>query len=338
MDTLVFALNAVGPILILITLGYLLKKFHFIDEHFLQLGNKFVFRVALPAMLYYTIYQIESFKAINWSIIVYAVLSILILFLIGMILALVFIPDNKQKGVILQGVFRANYAIIGIPLAEAIGGDQAVAVVGIVAAFVVPLMNILAVLALVIFVQDKEDLHPLRSIFKKIVKNPLIIAIVLGLVTLAIRSWIPVDAITNRPVFSIEYNLKFIYLAIQWLRQMASPLALVILGGTFEFFVIKNLAKQIFIGVFTRTFMAPFLMLGLAVILSNQTSYFHFSSIEYPALISLIASPTAVSSAIMAKEMHNDEKLAVQLVVWTTSLSIVSIFITIAIFRAFNLL
>ena len=42
-------------------------------------------------------------------------------------------------------------------------------------------------------------------------------------------------------------------------------------------------------------------------------------------------SPVAVFSAIMAREMHNDEQLATQLVVWTTIASGVTVFLTVCI-------
>jgi len=208
----------------------------------------------------------------------------------------------------------------------------------LVAAIVVPLMNILAVLALVMFVREEDEKNIILSTLVKIVKNPLIIGVVLGLFTLFIRSYIPLDQVSLEPVFSIKNNIEFLYLIIKWLGQIASPLALIILGGTFEFFVIKNLAKQIFIGTFTRVVIAPLITLSIAVMLSKHTSYFNFTSVDYPAFIALLASPTAVSSAIMAKEMQNDEKLAVQLVVWTTSLSILSIFIIVVIFRGLGIL
>jgi len=261
-----------------------------------------------------------------------------LLFVIGFITSLIFIKDPKQKGVIIQAVFRSNFAIIGIPLAEAIGGSEAVAVVALVSAVVVPLMNILAVIALVIYVREEEEKNLIISTFVKVIKNPLIIGVFLGLFTLWIRSFIPINPVTLEPVFTIQNNLEFIYLIIKWLGQIASPLALIILGGTFEFFVIKPLAKQIFIGTFSRVVIAPLVTLSLAVILSNRTDFFNFTRVDYPAFIALLASPTAVASAIMATEMKNDGKLAVQLVVWTTSLSILSIFIIVFIFRSMGII
>ncbi len=338
MDTLWFALNAVLPILLLIGLGYILKRVGFVNENFLKIGNKFVFRVALPILLFTTIYKIEGFKSINWSVIVYAVIATLILFIIGLIISSILIKNKKQKGPVFQSVFRANYAIIGIPLAQAIGGSDAVIVVALVSAVVVPLINILAVVALTMYVRnEEEDIHPFKATLIKIVKNPLIIAIFLGLITLLIRSWI-VDPVTNEAVFTIKDNLKFLYTPLTWISNMASPLALIVLGGTFEFLAIKNMKREIFIGTFARVVISPLVTIPLAILLSTKTNFFNFTIVEYPALIALLASPTAISGAIMAKELNNDAKLAVQLVVWTTTLSIVSIFIVVFIMRTFSLI
>ncbi|MDC7243812.1 MAG: AEC family transporter, partial [Sphaerochaetaceae bacterium] len=286
-----------------------------------------------------TIYSIDSFETINYSVIVYSVIAILILFFVGLAVALIFVKDKLKKGPVMQTVFRANYAIIGIPLAQAIGGDDALVVVALVSAVAVPLINVLAVISLSLFVRNEdENIHPFKSTIIKIAKNPLILSILLGLVVLWIRSFIPLDAVSGEPVFTIENNLTFLYTGLYWIRNMASPLALIILGGTFEFLVIKDMLKEIFTGTFTRLIIAPLITLTLAVYLSNNTEFFNFTAVEYPALISLIASPTAISGAIMAKEMKNDAKLAVQFVVWTTTMSILTIFVIVFIMRSMGLL
>lgn len=164
----------------------------------------------------------------------------------------------------------------------------------------------------------------------------MIIAIIVGLVALLIRSWIPLDTTTNLPVFTIKDDVTFIYTVIKWLGQTASPLALIVLGGTFEFFAVREMKKQVIVGTISRVIVSPLMTLPLAVFLSNATNFFNFTMTDYPALIALFASPVAVSSAIMAREMHNDEKLAVQLVVWTTMLSILSTFIIVYILEVWD--
>jgi len=338
MSTLLFALNAVLPILLLIGLGYFLKKVSFINENFLSVGNKFVFTVALPTLLFFTTYSIDDMSLFKPGVIVFAVGGIIFLFLLGLVIANLFIKNPLQKGVIVQGIFRANYAIIGIPLAEALGGSDAVAVVAIISVFVVPLMNILAVIALVMYVKPREGVHPIKSLAKQILLNPLIIATVLGLLCFGIQSMMPIDPLTGEYLYSMQKNLSFLYTSIKWISQIASPLALIILGGTFEFFVIKDMKREISIGVFSRVVLAPVLTLTIAILLSTYTTFFSFSRYDYPALIALYAAPSAVASAIMAKQMNNDAALAVQLVVWSTSLSIISVFFVVLVFRLLGIL
>ena len=73
---LVTAANAIFPILLLILLGYFLKRWKFVNEDFLKLGNKLVFNICLPAMLFINVYNIESFASIAWDIVFYSTAAI----------------------------------------------------------------------------------------------------------------------------------------------------------------------------------------------------------------------------------------------------------------------
>ncbi|WP_054741390.1 AEC family transporter [Cellulosilyticum ruminicola] len=336
MDTLIFAANAILPIIILIILGYYLKQRHFFEDEFLKVANKLVFKVALPTLLFYNVYNIQDLKTMQGDIILFAVMMILILFGLGLLTSLLFIPKTKQKGVILQCVFRSNYAIIGITLAESIGGEAAVAMAAILSAFSIPLFNVLAVVALSLFGADEKQVS-IKQVLKGIYKNPLVRGVFLGFVCLVIRLYIPVNSETHLPVFGLKYDLPFLYKACKSLSQLASPLALIVLGGQFQFSAIKSL-KKIIIGTSWRLVLAPLLALSCAEICSNHLGIIHLTAVDYPALIALFGSPVAVSSAIMAGEMGADEKLAGQLVVWTSLFSMLTLFIIVSIFKGIGIL
>ena len=123
LQTFLTTVNAVVPIILLILLGYLLKRFKFLNQNFIKLGNKFVFRVCLPCMLFINIYDsMKSFADINWTVAIYAVLMIVVIFGLGLLTAILTTKDNKRRGVILQCTFRSNFAIIGLTLVERLGG------------------------------------------------------------------------------------------------------------------------------------------------------------------------------------------------------------------------
>lgn len=55
-------------------------------------------------------------------------------------------------------------------------------------------------------------------------------------------------------------------------------------------------------------------------------------------LVSILGSPLATAAAIMAREMGADKDLAAQLVVWTSILSMFTLFVLVAILRGAGLL
>ena len=333
----VTACNAVLPILLLILLGYGLKRKGFLTGDFLKVGNKLVFKICLPAMLFINVYDIDSFASIRWDVVIYCVAAILGIFILGLGTTLIGTKVPERKGVLLQCTFRSNFAIIGLPLAGALGGEEAMAIAAVASAFTIPLFNILGVVALSVFVRNTDsEKHRVRNILLDIVKNPLIIGVMLGLLCLALRGL--QTRLFGDVVFALKGQMKFLYTALNSLKSIASPLALVVLGGQFEFSAVKGLLKEIVTGTVWRIILAPILGIGSALLLSRYTNLVTCGPNEIPAMIALFGSPVAVSSAIMAGEMKNDEQLATQLVVWTSLCSIVTIFLLVCLLMGMGIL
>lgn len=337
MHILETAVNAVVPVVLLVLLGYCLKRSGFLTKEFIRVGSKVSFNVAMPVMLFVNVYNIESFAVIQWDVVIYSVLMLLVIFLLGLCSAVFATSIPERKGAILQSTFRSNMAIVGLSLASVLGSEEAVAVAAVVSAFTLPVMNILAVIALSIFVENNGS-HKvsISGILKNIAKNPLIIAIAIGMVCLLIRGL--QMRYCGRVVFALNNQLKFLYNALSNIKSMASPFALIVLGGQFDFSSSKGMLKEIVVGTLWRVLVAPIVAIGTAVLLSKYTTWLNFGVNEYPALIALFGTPTAVSSAIMAGQMGNDEQLATQLVVWTSIASIFTMFLTVCILMAAGLL
>jgi predicted permease len=329
-DTFLFATNAILPIVLLIILGYFLKRIHFIDMHFINMLNKYVFRVGLPALLFFNVYNIDNLSEIKFGVILFAVVMMLILFSIGYLTIPFTVKDPNQKGVILQVIVRSNFALIGIPLAQTLGGVEAIAVVALLSAFTIPLANVLSVISLTMYQTNEHgERISIQKMIKNIVTNPLIIGVFLGLFVLVIRGLLTPHG--GEPIFSIKEDATFIYDAIRLISQTASPMALIALGGQFELSVVKPLLNKIALGVMWRIVIVPAITLGLAYYLEDRIPGMEYA---YAGLIALFATPIAVSSAIMVHEMGGDEKLAGQLVIWSSVFSIFTLFGFIVFFRA----
>lgn len=327
MENFLFTLNAILPIILPILLGYLLKRLHFFKEGFLTEANKLVFKILIPILLFSNLY-LADLSEINWAFVGFSAAAILVLFLIGFIVVL-FIPDRKQKGVILQASFRSNYAIIGIPLATMLGGAEAGAEASVVAAVSVPLFNILAVIALSIYDHDENTKISVKDILFKIITNPLILGVAAGLIVCGINMGIHAAG-GNVGQFLDDY-LGFIPSTITSLARVATPLALIVLGGRFEFKAVKTLWKQLTLSVTLRLVITPAIFLVIAYFLGFK------GSTQFAILIALFATPIAVSSAPMAAQMGQDEELAGQIVVWTSALSAFSLFAIIMICAAIGI-
>ena len=325
MEDLIFAINAVLPIILMIIVGYFLKRIKLLEEDTAKKLNTLVFRVFLPVMLFLNVYKIQNFNDIDFSFIFYAIGITVVAFLIGIPIMHVLFKDNRQRSVMLQGIFRANYALVGIPLAESLFGSEGSIMASLLSAFIVPVFNILAVVCLTIY--SAGDKKPsISGVLKGIAKNPLIQGIFAGLVALVIRAVFVKTGIEFR-----LSDISPIYKTLQNLSSVATPLALIVLGARFEISSIPQLKKHIIIGTATRCIIVPFVGISVALILKR------FTGAQFATFVACFCTPVAVSSVPMSQEMGADAELMGQLVVWTTVFSAFSIFIASFILKTIGI-
>ena len=154
-------------------------------------------------------------------------------------------------------------------------------------------------------------------------KNPLIIGTVAGLAVLGIREIFVMCDIGFR-----LSDVTIIYKSLESVKSRCTPFALIVLGGRFEFSGVPRLRKEIVFGTVTKTVAVPLIGLAGAFMLRN---ILNLSGEHFAAYVGVFATPVAVSSAIMAKEMGADDELAGQLVVWTSLISTFTIFVYVTV-------
>lgn len=317
MDSFLFACNAVAPIVIVVAIGYLLKRAGIIDGSFVKLANRLVFHVFLPAKLFLNIYRIETVAEIELDYVVYASVAVLTVFLLALPAVLLIVKKQERRGALWQATFRSNYALVGIPLTESLFGEAGATVATLLSAPIIPLLNILAVISLSVFRNDGKK-PSVRKILLGILKNPLIQSVLIGLFVVALR---PLAA-----ELGISYRLSNVtplFKALDYLGVVATPLALICLGAQFEFSAVKSLRREITFGVLMRTVIVPVLGIGTAYAFFRNS----FTGAHFAAFIAVFATPVSISSVPMAQEMDADVTLAGQLVIWSTILSAISIFL-----------
>ena len=325
-DTLVFSLNAVLPLILLVVIGYILRQKNVFTDEFLRIANKFCFRFCFFSTMFISIYNISSFDSAYKDLALFSACSIFALIALGVLYAVFFVRDDRQKGVMAQAFYRSNYAILGVPLVVNLFGEEGSASAAIVLATTVPIFNISAVILLSIWVKDGDSRQSVGSVLKKMAKNPLLQGIFAGFICLLLRPHLNGWTLKGGEV-------KFIYRTIENLSKITTPLALIILGGQFKFSSASHLIDKIVPAVVMRLIIAPLFGLTAAHLLFPS-----FSAREFAALIPLFASPVAVASAIMAREMKNDGELATQILVWSTLFSSFTVFLVIVALKSTGLL
>jgi len=302
-ENLIFSLNVVAPIFLLMCVGAFLKKVKIFDDKFLVKANTFAFQVLFPVLLFNNIYKSKVSGEVNIKLIIFAIAVVFAIIGITLFAVPKFEKDNKNRGIIIQGLYRSNFVLFGVSLSQNIFGDAGLAAVTTLVAIIIPIYNFMAVIILDMFSNDKSDIK--KNIIS-IVKNPLIIGSVLGIIVSALGIKLPV----------------FIENTIGDMADMATPLALMALGGDIE---INNIRKNLnYISVVT---IGKLLVIPAVVIVIAYVS--GFRGPELGALFSMVAPSVAVSSYTMAQQYDCNYELAGQLVFVSTMFSPFTIFIFI---------
>lgn len=311
MENLMISANAVLPMCLIMALGYGTRRLGWIRREEISVINKIAFRIFLPCLLYYNVYCSDLSGSFDPLLMAYAVGGVLLTF--GLSLGYTLLAEKlpERRGVMIQGMFRSNYVIMGIPVATALLGSDQLGTVSILIAVVVPLFNMLAVIVLEVFRGQKpKPLH----ILGQIAKNPLVIGSVLGILTLAAGIRLP----------------HILEQTIQNVSAIASPLQLFLLGAFFQFSGLKTYRRELVTVSAAKLIVSPGLFLGLGALLG-------FRGVAFVSLIGIFASPTAVNSFTMAQQMGGDAELAGDIVVTTSAVSILTMFLWIFLFKSLGM-
>lgn len=312
---LLFSANVIVPIFLLIILGYALTRLKLWDGHFLKIANDLCFKCLLPVLLFYNVASANIFDVFNGKLIFYACVCACILCLTLFLIIPLFIKDKKRCGVMIQGTFRSNFLLFGVPLGLSIGGADGAVLAAVVASFYVPVINMLSVISLYVF-SDAEN-KTLKSALLGIVKNPLVIGGASGLIFSLIRGYIG---------FEIPVMLD---LTLNNIKATATPLAFLILGGDLKFDNMLRNVKVSGLSVLGKVVLIPAIMLPISALLG-------FDQLEMAILLAVFATPNAVSSYAMARNYEADHELAGEIITLGTLVSIFTIFVFITITKNLN--
>lgn len=316
MDNIIVSFNVIAPVFFLMVLGYLLVNYTSLaDRQLTKQANAIVFKIFLPCMLFYNVYQSDIGAEIQSRIklCIWAAGGLIILFILLCLIVPKVVKQENQQGVVIQGIFRSNYVIFGVAVVQNMYGSKSTTTAAILSAILVPMYNFLAVVALSIFGEKRET--DWKKIIMDIIKNPLILSSMLGVVFSLLGIRLPTAVDTT----------------VQDLAKLSTPIAFMILGGDLDFSKVKGNLKLSSVVLTIKLVILPLIMIPMVVMMGYKDADLLSALLAYQT-------PVAVSSYIMAQQAGADGQLAGQLVVFSSVLSIFTLFVTILILRTIGLL
>lgn len=299
---------AIMPIIALVALGYMARRYRIIAEQNWPGIEQLGFRLLFPALLVTSIYRSDlSVGALGPYLLVLAMAFAVT----GLAVILIRTPlgiTNPRLSSMFQGSIRFNTLLVLAVAANALG-PAALSDLSVVMAVLIPVNNICSITMLTLF-PPQNMLEPaprgtryaMRRISREILRNPLVLGCVAGL----------------------ALNLSGIYLSEQilapldWLGQGALAVGLLAVGAGIEIRRLWQNDPVLWIGVALRLAICPMLFLLIAAL-------YPLTDNQMVSGILLAAAPSASSGFILARQMGGDAELFADIFTWQTVLSAITL-------------
>lgn len=314
MANFLLGLNIIFPIFFVIFAGYLAKQKGFLDEHFVSTSTWIVFYVALPLKLFSDI-RSAHIETLPTTYVAYILLGIFLIFFATWIAARPFIPDRKKLSAFVHCSFRSNFVYVGYPILESLYGKPSPEHMIVITVFGLTLYNILAIVILTLYSESEDKkLHP-GKILLKILKNPMIIAIFIGVLFNILQ--IPVYTGLDK--------------GISLLAALCTPLSLLLIGASLNFESVTRDLALVFTSATIRTILTPLILIPVGIAIG-------LSTVELGIAYVFWATPCAINCFIYTKEMGGDSELASKIITTSFLFAIVTYPIGIGLLHMLHIL
>ena len=288
-------LNIVLPVFLVIGLGWGLRRGGFLADDANAVLTRLVFHVAAPALLLRSAAATPLSHSLQPQVL--AVMVGVSLVMAVAVYAIVFRSRPARRGVIAQGAHRGNLVFMGLPLVYNAWGAEAVGQVAVLVGLMVIVYNMLAVLVLTL-PHRRRGADPVAAWLdtgRRIATNPLALGSLGGIALSALDVSLP----------------KALGDALDLVGRTALPLALVSVGAGLDFRRLRSELPVTAAVALVKLGVYPALVwLGLSLA--------GLDGLALKAPVLLAATPTAVVSFVMAREMDGDGQLAGAIVIGTT--------------------
>lgn len=264
----------------LVLVGYLLSRLGKWPPGFSAALTKFVFAVALPALLFRLMAGLGRLPAVDARLLIAFFGGCLVVFVIGRLVArFVFRLDGVAQSVFALGGIFSNNVLLGLPIAKIMLGEAALPAVALVLVFNALLLWTLATVSVDWARHGALSVRGFGQTLKSVLTNPLIVGILSGAVIGLLD--IPLPLMVAEP--------------LRLIGESAAPLALIVLGmGLREFGMRQGLREGAAITAI-KLLVQPLVVWALALALG-------LPRLETQVVVLLASISVGVNVYLMARE------------------------------------
>ena len=247
----------------------------------------------------------------NFALIGFGIAATLLVWGTGELTARLAVREERDRGVVVQGIFRSNMAIIGLAYCVNAYGEPGLAAASLYVGLVTILFNVLSVVTL------SSSLHASQSpwrVLRSVAMNPLIIGIVLAL-----------------PVSISGLQLPGILLQSgEYFARMTLPLALLCTGAALDFRSLRHDPRDTVLAAAGKLVVVPlvFVLAGAAL---------GFRGMDLGILLLMSSAPSA-AGYVMVRAMGGNAALAANIITLTTVGSLFTTSAGIVVLKSMNLM
>jgi len=297
-------------------LGFVSRRLGLLELDTAKKVIDYCFQILLPTLLFFNIYNVDFAAEFSPRLVLFAFFGILGTI---MVLSLIFFPlmkDKAKAATCIHVGFRSNYTMFGLMIAYNMYGQPGQRIASMLLPVVLIVFNIATVILLSSCTAKSTDslAKTIRDVCVNLLKNPLIIASVVGTIVSVSPLSMPV----------------FLFSAVRSVANITAPLTLIVLGALLDVESLRSNVKMVLAVSSVRLIIVPVVVISIAVSVG-------FREAELAALFSLFAAPVASASAIMAMKFDVYPILTTQVLAMTTTLAGFTNFIGISILRYLQL-
>ncbi|MFA5991676.1 MAG: AEC family transporter [Candidatus Doudnabacteria bacterium] len=310
MSQFISVLGIVLPIFALVYIGYYFRRLKLCTDEWVDVLNKFVYYVSLPAVIIVSFWDIqwrsiEIWTAVGWNAVAYLAFAVLVFLSLQSLKHL----SGATKSAMFMVSLVGNTVYLGFPiLIHALGTAKASYVIASGTAHLV-LGLVLSILAVDFWVVKSKKLSLYRD---DLIKNPFTLSVVAGILLSLIGLRGPL--------------LNVIHTPLAMLGGTATPLALFTLGGFLHGKFLRQHITRSLVWTGIKILAFPlFLWLFMLLLPADR------NIVQVSVLTGTM--PVAVTCFVIAKKFKLDEAFVTNVILLSTAISVITISIFLTVMR-----